>query len=312
MSEAKLDRTIARFQAKIDSGSYYEAHQTLRTITNRYVKSKQFSEACEILYQGSIILTKNKQYASSSDLISYLIQVYQEAGITSDNKDAKLKLIELIGNLPDDETSLLDLSKQSLTWSKEVKANKFGDCDLHSLFGNKLLNIIGTGENDEKTFAITEFHLILGNVDSLPRYIVFLFNWFKANNQVDAGLFLSRAIINYAYLKNIKFIQESLSKYLILLKNYNSNYEEISVDNTSILFFPEYPLVAFLQLLVLTLEKKDCANKFMGLYNEYKPMLTDYGILNSVEYIGKLYFDLNLGKPKSGNMMANLLGDFFK
>lgn len=312
MSEAKLDRTIARFQAKIDSGSYYEAHQTLRTITNRYVKSKQYPEACEILYQGSSILTRNKQYASSSDLISYLIQVYIEAGITSENRDAKLKLIELIGNLPDSEKSLIDLSKQSLNWSKDGNHNKFGDCDLHDLFGSKFLNIIGTTENDDKLFAIAELHLILGTHESLPKYILFLFNWFKTNKQVDAGLFLSRAIINYSYLKNLKFVQESLNKYLILLKTYNSNYQEISHDAVSILFFEEYPLINFLQMLVLTLGKQNCSNKFLGLYNEYKTMLEEYGIVNSIEYIGKLYFDLNIGKPKSGNMMANLLGDFFK
>ena len=56
----KLARTIQRFQAKIDSGSFYEAHQTLRTITNRYVKAKQYKEARDLLYQGSTILLKIK------------------------------------------------------------------------------------------------------------------------------------------------------------------------------------------------------------------------------------------------------------
>jgi len=313
MSDGKLTRTIARFQAKIDSGSYYEAHQTLRTITNRYVKSKQYQDAVEILYQGSIILTKNKQYASSSDLISYMIQVYIEAGITSQNKEAKLKLIELIGALPDTEKSLIDLSKQSLNWSKvDNEANKFGDCDLHTLFGTKLLSTVGSSDDPSKLFAITELHLILGNHESLPKYVDFLYDWYLENPTVDAGLFLSRAVINYSYLKNVKFVDECVSRYISKLKASNAKFEQITHNELSIDFFPEHPLLNFLQLLVATIHKEDSSNKFYGLYNEYKGDLEEYGIISSVEYIGKLYFGLNLGKPKGGNMMANLLGDFFK
>ncbi|KAM9916204.1 hypothetical protein OXX80_013661, partial [Metschnikowia pulcherrima] len=52
----KLQKTIARFQQRIDNKDFYEAHQTLRTITNRYVKAKQFELAIEILDQGASIL----------------------------------------------------------------------------------------------------------------------------------------------------------------------------------------------------------------------------------------------------------------
>lgn len=306
--DAKLTRTIARFQQKIEDGNYYEAHQTIRTITNRYVKSGDYTSASQILYQTSLTLSEKKQYASSSDLISYLISVYVEGKIYS--KDAKLKLIELITNLPDDEKSLTDLSKQALNWSKSdaEDSNVFGDSDLHTLFGTKLLNTINETPDSDKLFSVSELHLILGNHSALPTYINFLFSWFELNSQVDAGLFASRAVINYSYLKNLKFVKESLSLFIDKLKSYNSDFTSIG----EVVFFQNYPLINFLQLLVLTIEKKDVGSKFLSLFNEYKPILQDYNLVSQIEYIGKLYFDLNLGNPKQGNMMANLLGDFFK
>ena len=57
----KLQRTITRFRAKIDAGSYYEAHQTVRTITNRYVKAKQYSDAIDLLYQAASILAAKSE-----------------------------------------------------------------------------------------------------------------------------------------------------------------------------------------------------------------------------------------------------------
>lgn len=95
----KLAKTIQRFQSRIDNGSFYEAHQTLRTITNRYVKAKQFSEAKDLLYQGATILVNNKEYASASDLITYLVQIYTEEGVEVSDRDAKNRLIDLVSGI---------------------------------------------------------------------------------------------------------------------------------------------------------------------------------------------------------------------
>ncbi|KAK6457915.1 uncharacterized protein RJT20DRAFT_27587 [Scheffersomyces xylosifermentans] len=325
MTDAKLSRTLQRFQSKIDSGSFYEAHQTLRTITNRYVKAKQYKEAIDLLYQGSSILSKNKEFASSSDLISYLIQVYQESGVSAQkDKDLKLKLIELISHLPDSDPSLNDLAKQSVNWS-QADGDKFGDVELHHIFGTKNLNFlkndngenIKTEDDRQKVFAITELHLLLGTYESVPLYINYLYDWYKQNSEdMDAGLFLSRAIINYAYLKNIKFVNEAKDLYLNLLTKDNHKFEKIKEDDTEILYFEQFPLINYIQLLVITISKEnDSANgqKFLKLYNHYKPTLSSYDLTPSVEYLGKVYFNLNLGNSGgSQNMLANLMGGLFK
>ncbi|EMG47980.1 Uncharacterized protein G210_1531 [Candida maltosa Xu316] len=252
----KLSKTIQRFQSKIDNGSFYEAHQTLRTITNRYVKAKQYREAKDLLYQGATILSNNKEYASASDLISYLIQIYTEESIPITDKDAKLKLIDLISNLPNTDSSLIDLSKSSINWSKlSPECSKFGDSDLHHLFGSKFLKSleeVDVSKNDERTkiFAVAELHLVLGTFESVPLYVDYLIQCSQANSNVDPGVFLGRAIINYSYLKNIKFVKESQD---IFLKQISQQPDEILKDDFK--FYENYPLLNFLQLLVTTLEK---------------------------------------------------------
>lgn len=323
----KLAKTIQRFQSKIDNGSFYEAHQTLRTITNRYVKAKQYKEAKDLLYQGATILLNNKEYASASDLINYLVQVYTEDGVQINDTDAKNKLIDLVSGIPSNDPSLSDLSKVCITWSKlSPECSKFGDADLHHLFGSKLLlwlledhandkdslegantNQAQTAEDKHKVFAVAEMHLVLGTFRSVPLYVDYLVLCAKANRELDPGVFLARAIINYAYLQNIKFVQESQQ----LFKSQLSN---TSVPQLDFHYYETNSLMNFLQLLVLTLEKDHATNaqKFRKLYEQYHAILKQHELLVPVEYLGKLYFGLNIGNSQGNNMLANIMSGLFK
>ncbi|CAH6722645.1 golgi to ER traffic protein 4 [[Candida] jaroonii] len=301
----KLNRTIARFQAKINNGEFYEAHQTLRTITNRYVKSKNFPEAVNLLYQGSVILSENKEYSSSSDLILYLIEVLGESDIYS--KEIKLKLIEMISKLPNNEPSLIEISKKVINLSKVVDESKFGDYDYHNLFGNKFL-LASQSENTkerEKIFQLSELHLVLGNLTSLQQYVEFLIKWAKSTNE-DPGLFLSRAIINYSYLKNMQYVQQSLKIFVSEFKH----DEILEEGDDKIYYYNDFKLLNFLQLLVITLNTNN-GTKFLKLYESYKPTLVEYELLAPVEYLGRFYFNLKLGNTNNNNMLANLMNGLF-
>lgn len=315
----KLQKTIARFQLKIDNKDFYEAHQTLRTITNRYVRAKQYADAIDLLYQGSSILSKNKEYASASDLVTYLIQVYTESGTRCSNsgpeKERKSWLIELISLLPDTDPSLGDVAKQALNWLKDFGDSKFGDSSLHHLFGVKMLRSAGSQKTEDdryKVFAVAELHLILGTFESLPVYVDYLYTWYEsAGADADAGIFLGRAVVNYAYLKNVKFMQAALDCFLEKYSKTNSHTTMESGGRTVYMF--ELELMNFLQLLTATLTKSDSSDKFMKLYTHYQSELKKTEFLGPVEYIGRFYYGLNLGNPQGGNnMLANLMGGLFK
>lgn len=313
----KLQKTIARFQQRIDNKDFYEAHQTLRTITNRYVKSKQYSNAIDLLYQGLTILAKNKEYASASDLVAYLISVYEESASPC-AKETKGKIIELVSLLPDTDPSLGDLSKRALQWSIDHTETKliFGDSSLHHVFGVKLLHAAASQPSEEekhKFFSVAELHLVLGTYESLPVYIDFLYKWFETLGG-DPGVYLSRAVVNYAYLKNVKFVNTALNLFLArYLGAEKEKAEEIQEEGQKYFFFEQSKLLNFLQLLVITLDKSDAGDKFMKLYGNYKPIITQQGLSNSIDYLGRMYFNLKLGNTSGGgNMLANMMGSFFK
>lgn len=324
MSEAKLQRTITRFKSKIDSKEYYEAHQTLRTITNRYVNSKQYKEAADLLYQGASILAKNGEYASAGDLLLYMIEVYLEAGIKCDNdgenKEYKLKFIEVVRLLPNSDLVLVDLSKQSIAWSLKTTGSKFGDNELHHVFGEKFLKSLDdlssslTEEERQKVFALAELHLILGVHTSLPLYVDFLYRWLE-NSSDDKGLFLSRAVINYLYLKNVRFAEDAISRFLSKLNSSGVKHEVMEQDGEKIYFYdhPDQKLLNFLQFLVITLQKEAAGSKFLKLYGHYAPLLDKYEIKSHVEYLGRVYFGLQIGNSLGGqNVLADLMGSLFK
>lgn len=310
MSE-KLQRTITRFRAKINAGSYYEAHQTVRTITNRYVKAKQYSDAIDLLYQAASILAAKSEYASATDLIIYLLAVYSEAGITCDaaHKEYKMKLIELVSQLPQTDPALADLAKKATNWSQENTDNKFGDADLHHLFGLKFLGAIrkSTATNDEKSklFAIAELHCVLGTSETRDAYCQFLYDVWAINGG-DPGIFMARGVLNYGYLENVTFAQEFVHQFIKLIGTKEFKEEgEISYNEN-------YPLCNFAQLLVLTLAKEEAGSKFLKLLEHYKPSLEKAQLVAPVEYLGKTYFQLKLGNTGGQNMFANMMGGLFK
>lgn len=303
----KLQRTIARFQERISNKDYYEAHQTLRTITNRYVKAKQYPLAMQILNEGASSLAASKEYASASDLISYLIQVYVESGQPCAGT-AKSVLMELINMLPDTEPSLGDLAKDAVAWSQKDAGlegqakSQFGDAQLHHLFGQKFLGALPAAKSEDdryKVFAAAELHLVLGTHESVPVYTDFLYTWWAESPNADPGLFIARAVINYGYLKNIKFM--------------NVAHERFKKQCESGPRVQAHEVYEFVELLVHTLGKADAGDKFMKLYGHYKSVLAEQELVAPVEYLGRFFFGLNLGSSgANNNMLANLMGGLFK
>lgn len=64
---------------RISEGNYYEAHQQLRVVASRYVKSSDWDSAIDILYGGALALLKAGQGGSGGDLGCFLVEVLAKA-----------------------------------------------------------------------------------------------------------------------------------------------------------------------------------------------------------------------------------------
>ena len=67
------------FYASIEEGSYYEAHQQLRVLCQRYTKAENYEAAVDIVFSGAQALLKANQGGSGGDLSILMIEVFVAA-----------------------------------------------------------------------------------------------------------------------------------------------------------------------------------------------------------------------------------------
>lgn len=80
----KIEKIIARLQARIGEGQYYEAQQQTRVVAARYIKAKNWDAAIDILSNVSQSLLKAGQGGSGGDLCVLLVDVYKQAELKPD------------------------------------------------------------------------------------------------------------------------------------------------------------------------------------------------------------------------------------
>lgn len=93
----KIDKIIARLQARIGEGQFYEAQQQTRVVAARYIKATNWDAAVDILYNVAQSLLKAGQGGSGGDLSIMLVDVFKQAALKPDaaNKGKLLTLLRL-------------------------------------------------------------------------------------------------------------------------------------------------------------------------------------------------------------------------
>ena len=89
---SKVDRIVARLQEKISDGDYYEAQQQTRVAASRYIKTKNWPSAIDILFNVAQALLRAGQGGSGGDLCLMMIDIYKQAEMAPDSA-AKGKLL---------------------------------------------------------------------------------------------------------------------------------------------------------------------------------------------------------------------------
>ncbi|KAH3687952.1 hypothetical protein WICPIJ_001067 [Wickerhamomyces pijperi] len=298
----KLQRTLSRFQEKISTGDFYEAHQTLRTIVNRNVRSKDFKNAVSLLYHSSKILLKSSQPATGADLLSYLIEVYNDSETVVSN-ESKSKLIELLSLFEPTEPTLKNVAIEAINWSIKFGEHKLGDPDLHHIIGFKF------AQNSELAYE-AEKHLLLGNTESYPLYLELIWSWYLEDPEVNnVQLYIRRIVLNYLCVQNFKNARDSLSTLIsrFIERTPSATHTELTQNNQQLYIFDNQPVLNFLQLLLLTIEAKDTQN-FQRLVGRYVKDLNE--VENVLQMVGELYF--GIVAPKQTNVLQSLMSGLFK
>ncbi|ODV94588.1 hypothetical protein PACTADRAFT_50464 [Pachysolen tannophilus NRRL Y-2460] len=307
----KLERTLERFKAKIDQGSYYEASLTIQTIVSRYVKMKNYNDSIELLYHAALTLLELKQSAPGCELFLKLIDLLKNLDGDHNNYDLYLKqqlpkFLQLLQEIPKDDPALSDIAKELITYSISITPYKLGDPILNFNIGKKFL----MSGNMENYYKAEQFLILSGDNDNaLDLYIELLHQWYLNDETKDFTTYFIRLIINYLYVGNIKFALKGFKKLVdkLELKNY-------TLKENGFLLFENEKLLNFLQLLIRVIQRseKGSFNIFKNLINRYKELLLERNLLNPLNYLSKLYFNETILQQQNNDIFQNLMSGFLR
>jgi len=68
----------------IQEGAYYEAHQQLRVLAQRYLKAENYEAAIDILFSGAQALLQAGQGGSGVDLCILMVEAYVHGEVACD------------------------------------------------------------------------------------------------------------------------------------------------------------------------------------------------------------------------------------
>lgn len=298
---AKLEKTLRRFEARIEAKDYYEAHQTLRTIANRYVRSKSYQDAIDLISHGAQAFLVAKQGGSGTDLVFYLLEVYDIAEVKVSDASVS-RLVQLLVAIDPQEPNLKDVVTGMNNWSVKFGECKFGDPYLHNAIGSVLI---------EGGYAYeAERYLMLGPHDSVKKYIELIWDWFCQEDDVQSvGDFLSRLIFNYLFISNVAYAYEARDKFLqLFIEKHSPKVDIVEKNGFKMYYFNDYADLNFLQLLLLTCQTKD-ADLFNNLKEHYAGSTSKYA--SELEFLGQEYFGIVARRQTNflQDMMAGFLGN---
>jgi len=303
----KIAKTLARQKEKIAEGNYYEAHQQLRVITARYLKSSDFISAADVLSNGALLLLRAGQGGSGGDLATTLVtDVYIKAQwpINAENKS---RVIEIVKAFPPGEPTRKRYIQELMNWSTkpEIEGShaERGDAELHHETGVVLAN-----EGDAYE---AERHLLLGQTpQSVSPLVNMHYNWYKEDSPHTAAIYASRSVLSYLILGNLQSATTSLATFTSQLISANSSIptQTIESSKSSVRIFPSLPLLNFLSLLLLAVQKGDSA-LFKQLAKHYAAHLKDVQELwgDALAQIGEVWFGIRIPRQR-GNPLFDMMG----
>ncbi|KAK6541633.1 hypothetical protein TWF694_007432 [Orbilia ellipsospora] len=303
---SRIDKTIARLKQRIEEGQHYEAHQQLRVVSARYIKSNNPQSAIDILFSGAQSLLQASQFASGGDLTLSLLEVYTNHSIPCD-PTSKARLYTLLSLIPAEEPTRKKIINAAVLWSSKCSDYEAGDPELHHFAGSLYAK-------DHEPYD-AEKHLLLGTKDSCVVLTNLLYTWYAQDQPSTAALYASRSVLCYLLIGNVREANASLDLFTSrLLEDNKGGQLAVQSVETSALdarVFPALPLLNFLRLLCLAVTRgRAGAEGYRSLRAHYQALLQEVGGWDeALEQIAEMYFGIQV--PRQRNFMADMMSSLF-
>ncbi|KAL7903501.1 DUF410 domain-containing protein [Trichoderma sp. SZMC 28014] len=298
----KVDRIVARLQEKITDGDFYEAQQQTRVAASRYIKTQNWSAAIDILYSVAQSLLKAQQGGSGGDLCVMMLDVYKQAELKPDatSKGRLLTCLRLFDPL---EPTRKKFITESVGWSAKFGEYPAGDPEIHHVAGSLYAE-------EHETYE-AERHLVLGTKDSPEVLINMEYAWYKEGDAHMAPHFAARAVLPYLLVGNVRAATSTYRLFISALTNDNPSLgvQDVSSNTSDIRIFPSLPLLNFLGLLLLAIQR-GAPEVYKGLISKYASQIDEAEAwAEPLEMIGEMYFGIQ--KPRQSNPLMDMMSGLF-
>jgi len=298
---SKVDRIVARLQEKIAEGDYYEAQQQTRVAASRYIKTKNWPAAIDILSNVAQSLLKAGQGGSGGDLCLMMVDVYKQAELKPDSA-SKGRLLTCLRLFAPEEPTRKTFIGEMMGWSSKFGEYPAGDPELHHVAGSLF------AEEHEPYEA--EKHLIIGTRDSAEILAKMEYTWYKEGDAHLAPHFAARAILPYLLVGNLRDANASYHIFTKALSADNAglNVQEVTTSNSAVTIFPSLPLLNFLGLLLLAV-RRGAPEVFKGLLSKYAAQINETSWADPLDMIAEMYFGIR--KPRQANPLMDMMSGLF-
>ena len=150
---------------------------------------------------------------------------------------------------------------------------------------------------------------MLGTKDSAETLANLEFDWYTADDSHTAPLYAARGVLPYLLAGNLR----AANKFFLLFTSRLASKpglqtQHVSTSSSDLRVYPSLPLLNFLALLLLSVERGD-PSLFRQLKSHYAGNLKDANWDEALEHVGEMYFGIRI--PKQGNPMFDMLGSMF-
>lgn len=138
------------------------------------------------------------------------------------------------------------------------------------------------------------------------------YEWYKEDDSHTAPLYCARAVLPYLLLANVRAANTSYRTFVSALVEDNKGLavQDVSSQSSDVRIFPSLPLLNFLGLLLLAVQKGS-PDLFRQLRTKYAPNLGELGNAwdQALDMIAEMYFGIQ--RPRQSNPLLDMMGSLF-
>lgn len=218
----------------------------------------------------------------------------------------KTRAIEILQAFPAGEPTRKRFIQELNNWATNPSVSNShperGDPEIHHAIG---LVLAAEGEAYD-----AEKNLLLGQTPLSAQPLATMhYAWYKSDSPHTAAIYASRSVLPYLVLGNLQSATIAFATFTSQLLSSSPPTQTIESSKSSVRIFPSLPLLNFLSLLLLAVQKSDRA-LFQQLAKHYAAHLKDVDDLwsDALAQIGEIWFGIRVPRQSGSNPLFDMMG----